>query len=337
MPFHRRDIIAGGAAVIAAGALPSLSSRAVAATAARPVDLFSRHLQWLRSAEELAVACHAMGFDGLDITVRPFPGHVDPARVAQDLPPLVKALRAANVGVRTITAPIADAASPHAEAILETAASLGIHHYWWGGLRYDLSSPIAPQRKALAPRIAGIARLGEKYGMKAMYHNFSGAQQVGSMIFDLLDILQDFDPRYVSFHYDTAHGVEAGANGTWPLGLKAIGPYLGGISFKDVLLTDKPAAAGEGGPPVSGRWRPAFVPLGEGMLDLPRMVQILGEIGFDGPIELQPEFPNGGADRGVSKASDLTLPQETIFRNMAKDLQTLRLALAGGTAPAPSK
>ena len=39
-----------------------------------------------------------MGFDGVDITVRKG-GHVEPGRVAQDLPPLVKLLRAHNLEV----------------------------------------------------------------------------------------------------------------------------------------------------------------------------------------------------------------------------------------------
>ncbi|HKV48131.1 MAG TPA: hypothetical protein VJN69_08575, partial [Candidatus Acidoferrales bacterium] len=53
------------------------------------IDAYSRHLQWLRDPNEVAQAVVDMGFDGLDITVRPYPGHVDPARVAQDLPPFV--------------------------------------------------------------------------------------------------------------------------------------------------------------------------------------------------------------------------------------------------------
>ena len=42
------------------------------------VDAYSRHLQWLRTADEVAEAAQEMGYQGVDITVRPYPGHVDP-------------------------------------------------------------------------------------------------------------------------------------------------------------------------------------------------------------------------------------------------------------------
>jgi sugar phosphate isomerase/epimerase len=73
-------------------------------------------LQWLRSADEVADAAAEMGYDGVDVTVRPYPGHVDPARVGQELPGFVKALRKRGLQVVEITTNIADAESPYAEA-----------------------------------------------------------------------------------------------------------------------------------------------------------------------------------------------------------------------------
>ncbi|HUA63922.1 MAG TPA: hypothetical protein VML19_34565 [Verrucomicrobiae bacterium] len=93
------------------------------------VDIFSRHLQWLRSPDEVAEAGNEMGFAGVDVTVRPYPGHVDPERVAQDLPLFVNAIGKPVLPVREITCPITDADSQNAEAILRTASSLGITHY----------------------------------------------------------------------------------------------------------------------------------------------------------------------------------------------------------------
>jgi hypothetical protein len=86
-----------------------------------------------------------MGFQGLDVTVRPYPGHVDPTKVATDLPRFVEPIRRAGLQVRTITCPITDADSPNAEAILDAASSLGIHHYWWGTFRYEAGKPILAQ------------------------------------------------------------------------------------------------------------------------------------------------------------------------------------------------
>src|SRR5713226_2249239 len=80
---------------IGTGAALAACARAqtLAGSARLKIDAYSRHLQWLRTPDEVAEAALEMGFDGLDITVRPYPGHVDPARVAQDLPPFVNAVR----------------------------------------------------------------------------------------------------------------------------------------------------------------------------------------------------------------------------------------------------
>jgi sugar phosphate isomerase/epimerase len=377
------------------------------------VDAYSRHLQWLRTADEVAEATIEMGFDGVDLTVRPYPGHIDPEKVAEDLPPFVKTLRSHGLQVVTITCPITDAESPHAEKILQVASSLGITHYWWGTFRYRQDKPIMDQLEALKPRVAKLAALNAKYKMKAMYHTYSGSGTVGAAIWDFLHVLRNFDPDQVAFHYDIGHMTNAGGNGTWALNLRAAGPYVAGVSAKDSVMeqnldvrgggpfTPEMAAAaaaagggrgrggpggpgGQGGPggpggpdgpggaggpgggnPAGGRgggqgggrgaavgdagtpggaangrggrggggggrgggavpgWRVRQVPLGTGMDDLPQFAAILKEIGFSGPIEVQAEYPNGGANNASDK---ITLPKAQVLGAMKRDLLALRAA-----------
>jgi sugar phosphate isomerase/epimerase len=345
------------------------------------VDAYSRHLQWLRTADEVAEAVVEMGFDGVDVTVRPYPGHIDPEKVAQDLPPFVNTLRKYGLQVVTITCPITDASSPHAEEILQTASSLGITHYWWGTFRYEQGKPIMAQLDALKPRVAKLAELNAKHKMTAMYHTYSGSGTVGAAIWDLLHVLKEFDPKQVGFHYDTGHMTNAGGNGTWALNMRAAGPYIAGISAKDSVfeptlavngggpMTAEIAAAvaasgrrgpggpggagGRGGagagggrsgapgnPPAadagagrgSGRggrgggtpgWRVRQTPLGTGMIDLAQVAAVLKEINFSGPIEIQAEYPNGGAESAQDK---ITLPREMVLGAMKRDLLALKMA-----------
>jgi len=386
------------------------------------VDAYSRHLQWLRTADEVAAATIEMGYDGVDLTVRPYPGHVDPEKVAQDLPPFVKTLRSHGLQVVTITCPITDADSPNAEKILQAASSLGITHYWWGTFRYQQDKPVMEQLEALKPRVAKLAALNAKYKMKAMYHTYSGSGTVGAAIWDFLSVLRNFDPAQVGFHYDIGHMTNAGGNGTWALNLRAAGPYVAGVSAKDSVMeqnldvrgggpfTPEMAAAaaaaaaagggrgGRGGPAgpdgggpggqragnppdgagggqgggrgpavagsdttaaggrggrgpaapgadaaaangrgaaaagggrggagsgVAGGWRVRQVPLGTGVDDLPQFGAILKEIGFSGPIEVQAEYPNGGANNASDK---ITLPRAQVLGAMKRDLLALRAA-----------
>jgi hypothetical protein len=57
------------------------------------ICVFSKHLQWTDVHEAAAIA-RDIGFDGIDLTVRP-QGHVLPERVETDLPAAVEAVRSA--------------------------------------------------------------------------------------------------------------------------------------------------------------------------------------------------------------------------------------------------
>jgi sugar phosphate isomerase/epimerase len=381
-------LLTGGAAArrgLSAQSAPSAGRAAGAATL--KVDIYSRHLQWLRTADEVAVAATGMGFDGVNVTVRPYPGHVHPEKVAQELPPFVNTIRKHGLIVRTITTNIADAESPNAERIVATASSLGLTHYWWGTYRYDLSKPIYDQLEALKPRVASIAALSEKYKMTAAYHTYSMPAQVGSVMWDLLSLLRNFDPKFVGFHYDTGHEAHH-INGLWEVNLRAAGPYITALAVKDYAPEQDLGLRGQGGPytgPIGGLggrgdgplpgaegrgrgpgrgapgeppsagapnrgadppgrggrgradgppgstwaagngWRTRSVPLGMGLVQLPQLAAALRDIHFSGPIEIQSEYPNGGAE---SAQDHITLSREHVLGAMKRDLLTLRRGFA---------
>jgi len=284
------------------------------ASSSLKIDTYSRHLQWLRTADEVANAARDMGYDGVDVTVRPAPGHIDPARVADELPQFVKTIRSHGLQVLTITCSITDADSPHAENILRTASELDIHHYWWGTFRYDQSKPIGPQLDALKPRVGKLAALNAKYGMTAMYHTYAGSQMVGGAIWDFLSVLKEFDPAQVGFHYDIGHMTIAGGNGTWLTNLHAAAAYIAGVSVKDAVLERTDA----------GQWRVRWVPLGQGFVQLQQFAAALKQINFAGPVEIQAEYPNGGAENAQDH---ITLPRVQVLGAMKKDQEVLRGAL----------
>jgi sugar phosphate isomerase/epimerase len=385
--MKRRDFLQLGAGTLLAGRAAGLaagSPRAQtgisqpAGSATQKVDAYSRHLQWLRTADEVAEAATEMGFDGVNITARPYPGHVNPETVAQDLPPFVNAIRKHGLLVRSITTNIADAGSPNAERIIATASSLGLTHYWWGTYRYETGKPVFEQLDALKPRVAAIAALSEKYKMTAMYHTYSGAGQVGSAVWDLLYVLKNFDPKFVGFHYDSGHQAHH-TNGLWEVNLRAAGPYVVALAVKDYTPEQDlglkgqggpytgpigglaggrgdgpppPGAGGRGagaGPGVPGRgdaagrggrgqaagpggtwaagngWRSRQVPLGTGVVDLPQLAAVLKDIRFSGPIEIQAEYPMGGAENAQDK---ITWPRIQVLGAMKRDLLTLRRGFA---------
>ena len=57
------------------------------------------------------------------------------------------------------------------------------------------------------------------------------------------------------------------------------------------------------------------------MVNLPQIAAALKDIYFAGPIEVQAEYPNGGANNAQDY---LTLPRAQVLGAMKRDLVTLR-------------
>ncbi len=356
--LNRRELLQAGATAIAVGAL---SQNAPAQTPAPKIriDAYSRTLHWLRKPEEVAEACHQIGNPTIDLTVRAYPGHVQPEKVTTDLPAFVKALERGGITVTTLAADITDEKTPYVEEMLGTASSLGIRYNWWRGFGggFDSTKPYGPQIEALKPRLAGLVKLQEKYNMKGMYH------PQGGIMFDYLELVKNFDPRYVSLHFDTGHWIQVAPSNTGAMMMMAA-PYVGGFVWKDEAVEKRdPSAAplqappagasgafgrgggrggsgggrggpggggGRGGGSVNG-YNVVQVPVGTGMVDLNLAARYLKLINFDGPTECQPEWTGlGGAENG---RDTLTLPRETVIALLKHDYDTVHAALvAAGVA-----
>jgi hypothetical protein len=307
--------------------------------------------------------------------------------------------------------------------MIGTMGELGVTHYWLGTDNYDLSKPIQPQLDAIKTKVDGFVKLNQKHGTTLMYHTRAGANSVGSVVWDLLYVMKDFDPRHVGFHWDTGHMAHHGA--MWETLIRTAGPYVVAVSWKDrtweqelgflgeggpypgpvpaggapppagggrgaggagggrggggaagaagaaagggraggggaagagqaaggrgaggagAVDPDAPAAGGRGGRggrgggggamprPLAGTtfargggWRSPSVPMGTGLVDIFKYGIVLRDINFNGPMELQAEYPLGGAESGADK---LTLPRAMVMGALKRDVLTIRAALA---------
>lgn len=72
-----------------------------------------------------------------------------------------------------------------------------------------------------------------------------------------------------------------------------------------------------------GGWTSPQVPMGTGLVDVFRYAAVMRDIGFNGPMELQAEYPNGGSESGRDK---LTLPRAQVIGNLKRDVLTIRAA-----------
>jgi sugar phosphate isomerase/epimerase len=276
---------------------------AQAAAGHSPICIFSKHLQFL-DYEPMAEAAAEIGFDGIDLTVRPG-GHVLPENVERDLPRAVKAVEKAGLQVNMMTTRITDPADKTVEPILRTASDLGITFYRMGYLRYDHEKGIAQSLYDYRPMMQELAELNEKYGMHGAYQNHSGTR-VGGPVWDIWVMIRDIDPRYLGCQYDVRHATLEGGY-SWPLGFELLKPFVKITAIKDFVWEKQ-----------NGEWKHSSVPLGEGMVDFKTYFDMVKRFNVQGPISLHFEYDMPGDELSLSVRTQRTIEV------MQKDVQTLR-------------
>jgi sugar phosphate isomerase/epimerase len=267
-----------------------------------PVCVFSKHLHWVKP-EDLGAVVADLGFDGIDLTVRP-DGHVRPEEVRKHLPPLVRSVRAAGVEVAMLTTAIVSAQEPYAEDTLRTAADLGIPLYRMGWLRYAADRPIADQLAELSGRLRVLADLNDRCGIQGAYQNHAGAW-VGAAVWDLWLLLKELDTPWLGVQYDVRHAMVESAH-AWVQGMRLTARMINSLVVKDYAWHT-----------VDGRWKAYSVPLGTGAVDFASFLDMVEDAGLAVPVSIHYEYPLGGADQGSPTPS---LPEAEILAAMKRDL-----------------
>lgn len=269
------------------------------------VYLFSKHLQFL-DYEDLSNIVREMGFDGIDLTVRP-KGHVLPERVAEDLPRAAEAMRTVGFRPDLFTSNVLDAANFTDQDVLRVASSLGFQYYRTGWYRYSAGEDIQKNLDIYRKNLQSIARLNEKLGITGSYHNHSG-HFMGASIWDLKQALEGISPQHLGVQYDIMHAtIEGGKN--WEIDFRLIQNHINTLVVKDFIWKK-----------VKGSWKAVHIPMGEGMVDFKKYFSLLKQNQIHVPLSLHCEHDLGGAEKG-NKPS---IPAKEVFSRIKKDLDCLR-------------
>lgn len=266
------------------------------------IFVFSKMFHWIEDYNELAKTIADIGFDGLDLTVRPG-GHVLPERVEEDLPKAVAAFKKHKLEIPLMVTGILEANS-QTERILKTAQSLGIKHYRMGWYPYNLKEAIATQSADFGKKLKDLASLNAKYGLTGQYQNHTG-NYFGATIWDLNQQLQAIKSPSLGCQYDINHAT-AEAGGAWEVGLHLIAPHIKSIAIKDFYWAKK-----------NDKWGKQGCPLGEGTVNWKKYLEVWKQYNFQVPITMHYEYPLGGAENGAKK---LSIPPQELLVAMKKDL-----------------
>lgn len=310
--FSRRDFAKLSAMGLASIPLMSFQNKlnniVSSATANLNVYLFSKHLQFL-NYDEMSEATAEMGFDGLDLTVRP-KGHVLPENISIDLPKAVEAMKKQGLKPKMMSTNVWDISNKVQKNVLETASELGFTNYRTDWLKYPEDRSIVESQAIYGQQAKELEMLNEKLGLIAGYQNNSG-MYVGAPVWDLIPILEKTKGKNIGSQYDIRHAVIEGGE-SWELGLRRIRPYINSIVLKDVKWGV-----------VNGKWEPINVPMGEGMVDFNRYFSLLKKYQINVPVSLHVEYDLGGAEQGLDK---ITIPKKEVYKRISKDLVYLQEA-----------
>jgi sugar phosphate isomerase/epimerase len=272
---------------------------------------FSKHLPRM-NGRELGRSLKTLGFDGVDLTVRPG-GHVDPKRVATELPVFVDGIRLEGLVVPMITTELLSDVDPVAQPTLETAARLKIPFYKTGYYRYAFVD-VRKELEAAGRQLKGLADLSRRHGMRLGYHNHAG--YIGGPVWDFAPFIEPLDPATVGYYFDVRHAVVEGGDGGWRTALDLVSPRLSMISLKDFFWEKS-----------GGSWRQRNCAMGEGMVDWKRFFGMLAKARFHGPVSLHVEYEV----TGTTPAAE----QENMLAAAARDLAFVKPLLVEAYSGAP--
>jgi len=286
---RRRFIQTAAAAGTLAAVWPPRASAAAAPGFRGTLCFFSKHLPRL-DARGLARALGPLGFGGVDLTVRPG-GHVDPKRVAADLPGFVSGIRDAGLTVPMITTALTSAADPAAAPTLQTAAALGIPYLKPGYYLYTFAD-VRKERDGAGEQLRSLAGLAAATGVRLGFHNHAG--YIGGNVWDVAAIIDSLDPKTVGYYFDVRHAVVEGGDGGWREAFNIAAPRLFMIALKD-FYWEKTAAG----------WRQQNCPMGAGMVNWKAYFALLAKADFHGPVSLHLEYDVPGATDAEREANTL--------------------------------
>jgi L-ribulose-5-phosphate 3-epimerase len=274
------------------------------------ISVFSKTLHWIEDYQTLADTVAEMGFDGIDLTVRP-DGHVLPENVEKDLPKAVQAAKKSNIEISMMTTAILEA-NALSERVLKTASVQNVGHYRMGWYHFDMQTDIMKQVDTFGKQMKGLDVLNKKYKISGEYQNHGG-QYLGAAVWDLQPIFKNINSPLTGCQYDVNHATaESGAN--WETGFRLIAPYIKSLAIKDFRWVMK-----------NGKLQKEGCPLGEGIVDWKKFLQLLKQYNINVPITMHFEYDLGGAENG---SKTIKIDKNEIISTMKKDLTLLKTWLA---------
>ena len=229
---------------------------------------------------ELATSLKDLGFDGVDLPCRPN-APITHENGPVKLPEAKKVFEDHGLKLERLVTSLHDA-DDEADRLLGTIAGLGIKKIRIGG--YPVRGDDDPQAVLDTARadLVKLGRLLERHQVQGAVQNHSGPTLDVNVCSCLL-MLQDTDPEWVGVQYDPGHLTISGEPIRVAIGL--LGKRLQSVNVKSPRQEYFVS-------PGNGRltYKPVWVPLRDGMLDVPGVLAALETADYTDPISIHAEY-----------------------------------------------
>jgi sugar phosphate isomerase/epimerase len=230
---------------------------------------------WKMPIPELGAYVRALGFDGIELPVRPgYP--VEPDSVAE-LPRAARQLADEGVQIESIAGPTDEAAiAACAEAgvpVIRTMVRIGSEGYM---------ASVAEAHRAFDALLPSLERSGVRIGVQ------NHCDRYIPHAMGLLHFLERYDPRQVCAVWDAAHNA---LNGEDPeLALEIVWSHLGMVNLKNAIWQRIVGPEAE-----VAAWRHYWTDGRHGLASWPRVAAELRRRGYQGVVCLTAEYSDGDA------------------------------------------
>lgn len=231
--------------------------------------------------EEVAEHTAALGFDGVDLLIRP--GHQVEPQAPEAIPAAVARLRAAGLAVSMATTDLTDPTALPAEALLTACAEAGIRLIRLGYWKYDPARGYAACFAAARRNLDALAQLAAATGVRLAIQlhgetiHGSGAQAAA--------LLAGHDPALLGAYPDPGNQVVQDGREDWRFTFDALRPWLCCVGVKNGGWFPAELA-----PSGQRRWRSDWLGIPDGMVPWDEILGFLVETGYDGLLSFHSHY-----------------------------------------------
>ena len=264
-----------------------------------------------RSLDEIASSARDLGFDGIDLLIRP--GHQLEPDAPEKIPEAVRALERAGLTVPMATTDLTDPTRLPAERLLAGCAEAGIKVVRLGYWKYDPERGYAACFEAARRDLDALARLAGQTGVRLAVQlhgdtiHGSGSQAAA--------LLAGHDPALIGAYPDPGNQVVQDGREDWRFTFDVLGPWLCCVGVKNGGWFPADLA-----PSGHRRWRSDWLGIPDGMVPWDEVIGFLARSGYDGLLSFHSHY-------------EVPLPQA--LEQTRLDLQFVRRQIGVGEPVSP--